>query len=129
VDWNLRRKSAIFFDTLNNYCSSHVFFWLQSDDSTRYRDKHEIDEYGDKHCPVKRVEKFLKDHEWVTDQDSSDIRDEEKMAVLKAMGGAERRPKPHFDELFNDVYCELTPHLEGQKAQLQAHLKKYKSKY
>jgi 2-oxoisovalerate dehydrogenase E1 component alpha subunit len=100
-----------------------------SDDSTRYRDKDEVQELEDKSDPVKRMENFLKDQAWTSEKEMSEARDEEKMAVLEAMGQAEKRPYPPMEELFSDVYYDIPPRLQQQKAQLEAHLKKYKSKY
>ena len=100
-----------------------------SDDSSRYRDKNEVQDFEEHMDPVKRMENFLKDQGWLTDQDMSEARDEEKVAVLKAMGEAEKRPHPPLDELFTDVYHDIPPRLQEQKIQLLAHLKKYQNKY
>ena len=37
-----------------------------------------------------------------------------------ALDAAEAKDKPHVDTLFDDVYDELTPELEKQKAALNA---------
>jgi 2-oxoisovalerate dehydrogenase E1 component alpha subunit len=100
-----------------------------SDDSARYRDKQAVDVCEREHDPMSRFEKFLKEQGLIDDASVSAARDEEKRAVLKAMGDAEKRPPPPLESLFSDVYHEMTPRLKQQQAQLQAHLKKYKNKY
>jgi 2-oxoisovalerate dehydrogenase E1 component alpha subunit len=100
-----------------------------SDDSTRYRKKTEVEEFAQKYDPVLRLSRFLKKHDWLTAAQEASYRDEEKLAVLKAMEKAEKRPKPPLDELFEDVYCEMSPHLREQQAQLRAHIAKYPKKY
>lgn len=100
-----------------------------SDDSTRYRDKEEIHAFQEHGDPINRIEAFLKEYQWMTDQELSNIRDEEKVAVLQAMGQAEKKGPPPLDELFTDVFKELTPQLQAQQAELHAHLKKYPNKY
>ena len=100
-----------------------------SDDSTRYRDKYEVEAFEDRSDPLTRFEKFLKHQKWLTDASAVEARNEEKKAVLKAMVDAERRPPPPLEDLFTDVYHEMTPRLKQQQAQLQEHLKKHKNKY
>jgi 2-oxoisovalerate dehydrogenase E1 component alpha subunit len=100
-----------------------------SDDSSRYRDKEEVESFEDKSDPLGRFENFLKLHDWISDSEVLDARNEEKKAVLKAMGDAEKRPPPPLEDLFSDVYYEMTPRLKEQQAQLQEHLKKHKTKY
>ena len=100
-----------------------------SDDSFRYRDKDEVEGWEDRSDPLNRLENFLKHQEWITDSAASDARAEEKRAVLKAMGDAERRPLPPLKELFSDVYHELTPRLKEQQAKLHEHLERHKDKY
>lgn len=100
-----------------------------SDDSSRYRDKEEVNSFEDKADPLSRFEHFLKEWEWITDSEELDIRNEEKRAVLKAMGDAEKRPPPPLKDLFSDVYYGLTPNLMKQQEQLEKHLKKHKNNY
>jgi 2-oxoisovalerate dehydrogenase E1 component alpha subunit len=76
-----------------------------------------------------RFERFLKHCGVITDSELANVHKEEKRAVLKAMGDAEKRPPPALEELFTDVYYDKPPRLEAQQAQLLEHLKKHKSKY
>ena len=100
-----------------------------SDDSSRYRCPTEVHSHSTSTDPVKRFNKFLDRHGWMSPDDTAKIRDEERMAVLKAMEAAERRPPPKLDTLFQDVYDEMPLHLQRQEQQLQQHLAKYSGKY
>lgn len=100
-----------------------------SDDSTRYRCAKEVQNFADRFDPITRLGTFLKEQDWMTVDEEATIRDEERIAVLKAMEQAEKRPKPSLDSLFEDVYDELPKHLQEQKAQLQEHIAKYPKKY
>jgi 2-oxoisovalerate dehydrogenase E1 component alpha subunit len=100
-----------------------------SDDSSRYRSPKEVERVAKSFDPILRLERFLKHHDWLSDEEAALIRDQEKFAVLAAMNKAEKRPKPHLDELFTDVYYDMPPHLKEQKAQLMAHLAKYPNAY
>lgn len=100
-----------------------------SDDSSRYRSSKEVDRVAKSFDPIVRLERFLKHHDWLSDEEAALVRDQEKFAVLAAMNKAEQRAKPSIDELFTDVYHDLPPHLKEQKAQLLAHLLKYPNAY
>lgn len=100
-----------------------------SDDSSRYRPATEVQDYSENHDPLVRLSNFLKRHNWMTPQNEATIKGEERIAVLKAMEQAERRPLPPLKSLFEDVYHEIPPHLLEQQAQLQAHLDKFPKKY
>ena len=99
-----------------------------SDDSSRYRDNGEVD-CAENYDPIDRLEAFLKAYNWMSEEESTALYNEERRAVLRAMEQAERRPKPPVDDLFTDVYHEMTPALHQQKAELKAHMAKYPEKY
>lgn len=56
-------------------------------------------------------------------------KEEERAAVMDALITAENKEKPSCNELFEDVYDELTPNLERQWAELKAHMEKYPDNY
>jgi len=100
-----------------------------SDDSTRYRALQEVhahQHYGD---PLKRFEAFLENEGIINREWMMSLWDAEKLAVMKAMEQAERRPKPPLDELFQDVYETMPLHLQRQEEQLQQHIAKYPQQY
>jgi len=100
-----------------------------SDDSTRYRSADEVNEFASHYDPILRLSNFLKMHNWISADEEAKICDEERLAVLKAMEQAERRPPPPLEALFEDVYETMPKHLEEQQAQLNAHMAKYPQKY
>jgi len=100
-----------------------------SDDSTRYRPSDEVHAFTSRHDPIKRLSNFLMRHHWLTPHEKATVKDEERLAVLKAMEIAEGRPKPDLDSLFEDVYRDMPPHLLEQQAQLRAHIEKYPKRY
>jgi len=99
-----------------------------SDDSTRYRSVEEVKAFTDSD-PLTRLENFLKHNNLITEEEISCARDEERLEVLRAMEQAEKRPKSPKDELFTDVYHELTPRLKEQKKELFEHIAMFPGKY
>ncbi|MFB6116016.1 MAG: pyruvate dehydrogenase (acetyl-transferring) E1 component subunit alpha [Candidatus Nanosalina sp.] len=88
-----------------------------SDDSTRYRDEEEVEEWKEKD-PLKRFREYLKKHDiWNEDLENFEEEAEEKVneAAEKAMDADE----PDFDELFDYVYDEMPEMLQKEKEQLR----------
>lgn len=100
-----------------------------SDDSTRYRPIDEVMGVASRFDPIQRLGRFLKQQGWLTDEEEASMRDEEKVAVLEAIQGAERRPPPPLDALFEDVYRDMPSHLAEQQARLRQHIAKYTKHY
>jgi 2-oxoisovalerate dehydrogenase E1 component alpha subunit len=100
-----------------------------SDDSTRYRNLEEVHAFQHHGDPCKRMDAFLKNQQLVDESWLVTTRDEEKLAVLKAMEAAEQRPDPPLDSLFEDVYEEVPLHLQRQEEQLRQHMKTYPKRY
>ena len=68
---------------------------------------------------------FLKRIGWVDENVKASIEDKERVAVLRAMEGAKRQPKPRLDTMFTDVYHKKPPHLARQEEELLQHLKRH----
>ena len=96
-----------------------------SDDSTRYRSVDEIRDWMVNNCPVERFRRYLHNTGVWDDARDEELRSQEHRAVLEALLKAETKPKPPVTEMFDDVYCELPPHLQRQKQQAMEHLQKH----
>lgn len=96
-----------------------------SDDSSRYRPNEEVQKATDVSDPLVRFDRFLTRIGWLDVNAKASIEDEERVAVLRAMEGAERRPKPRLDTMFVDVYHKKPPHLVRQEQELLNHLKRH----
>ncbi|GKY91173.1 hypothetical protein MPSEU_000090000 [Mayamaea pseudoterrestris] len=121
----LENNAPVFIEAMTYRQGHHS----TSDDSTRYRSKEEIEDYAQPTDPLARLGYFLRRHNWMTTEKEAEIRSQEKIAVLKAMGQAERLPPPSLESLFTDVYHEIPPHLMEQQDQLRNHMAKYPQKY
>eukprot|EP00980_Cylindrotheca_fusiformis_P011905 scaffold2830_cov131-Cylindrotheca_fusiformis.AAC.26 len=99
-----------------------------SDDSLRYRSASEV-KAADASDPIARFENFLLQTGQLSEEQLAEARDEEKIAILKAMREAERKPDPPLSEMFKDVYREMPKSLQQQERMLHDHLKKYPNKY
>ncbi|WP_414837690.1 pyruvate dehydrogenase (acetyl-transferring) E1 component subunit alpha [Candidatus Nanosalina sp. VS9-1] len=88
-----------------------------SDDSTRYRDDEEVDEWKEKD-PLKRFRQYLKDEGLWTDE-LENFEQEASKRVDEAANSAMEMDDPGLDELFDYVYSETPDILEEEKEALK----------
>jgi 2-oxoisovalerate dehydrogenase E1 component alpha subunit len=119
----LQNSTPILIEAITHRIGHHS----TSDDSSAYRtlDPKKMD----KNCPISRVKRFLQSRQALSDQETTELIQKARESVLVALEAAEKLPKPAIENLFTDVYDELTPELRAQEAELKAHLKKYADKY
>ncbi len=66
---------------------------------------------------------------WWDEEREVEHRKAVRKEVLDQLKLAEQRPKPPMDELFTDVYDTIPSFLQEQKAELEAHIRKYPEHY
>ena len=76
------------------------------DDDRRYRERSEIEEWRLKD-PIVRFEKYLLEHEVLTEDERDEIDDEVKAEVREASDYAENAPFAEPEEGFSGVYAEV----------------------
>lgn len=97
-----------------------------SDFSQRYRDEKEMQKWKELlakfKSPISRLENYLLKKGLVKPDDSKSFRQEALNQVRDALKTANEEKKPPIDDLFNDVYDTVMPHLEKQRKELKHHL-------
>nr|WP_241968778.1 thiamine pyrophosphate-dependent dehydrogenase E1 component subunit alpha [Idiomarina tyrosinivorans] len=99
-----------------------------SDDPTGYRTRDEEEGWRAKD-PLERLQKWMMNEGWLTEEHIEQHLEEVKAAVLASLKEAEKVPAPHIDELVNDVYDQPTTLLKEQLAELKEHIAKYPDAY
>lgn len=84
-----------------------------SDDSTRYRDEEEVEDWKKKD-PLKRFREYLKD-QGMWDEELEQYEEEAKEKVNEAANKAIEADDPGFDELFDYVYQDMPELLKNEK--------------
>ncbi|KAG2197832.1 hypothetical protein INT47_009713 [Mucor saturninus] len=100
-----------------------------SDDSTKYRDRKEVEERAQFDNPVTRLRRYLENKNWWSQEQEDAYRKKVKKEILTSFTAAEKRKKPAIKHLFTDVYDELTPNLIRQQNELLELVKKYPEYY
>ncbi|VVC88066.1 unnamed protein product [Leptidea sinapis] len=100
-----------------------------SDDSTAYRPAEEINKWTTEESPINKLRLYLERKGiWDAESDKAFAK-EARNSVVRSMQEAERKQKPHWKEMFEDVYYDMPPSLQKQMKQMEEHLKKYNEKY
>ncbi|KNC49904.1 transmembrane protein 91 [Thecamonas trahens ATCC 50062] len=99
-----------------------------SDDSSRYRPDGERDKWAQV-APIPRLRSYIVERGWWSDDEDKELQDSLFADLMTAMRKALADKKPSLDEVFTDVYDELTPDLVAQEAELRVHLAKHGDKY
>ncbi|MFB6190230.1 MAG: pyruvate dehydrogenase (acetyl-transferring) E1 component subunit alpha [Candidatus Nanohaloarchaea archaeon] len=84
-----------------------------SDDSTRYRDEEEVEEWKEKD-PLRRLEDYMKDNGSWTDE-LEEFEDEAEERIQEAAEKAMEMDDPKPEEMFDYLYGEMPDMLEKEK--------------
>ena len=96
-----------------------------SDDATRYRTKSDVDHWSDDENPITRVQRYLLERGWWSDEEEKALRGSVRKEVLDCLEVAQKEPRPSLDYLFTEVYDEMNWRQKEQQASLLKHLGKY----
>ncbi|KAL0138178.1 thiamine diphosphate-binding protein [Mucor lusitanicus] len=100
-----------------------------SDDSTKYRDRKEVEERAQFDNPVTRLRRYLENKNWWSQEEEDAYRKKVRKDIMTSFTAAEKRKKPAVKHLFTDVYDELPPNLVKQQQELNELIKKYPEYY
>lgn len=89
-----------------------------ADDQKKYRDQKEVDEWRKKE-PVERLKKFMLSKGLWSDKFEQDIISEATQVAEKAIADAENIPSQKLEELFENIFSEMTPNLKEELEELK----------
>ena len=89
-----------------------------SDDSSAYRSKSEVSNYT-KDTAMSRFYKYLESKGWWNATLDKEFKSRTRSDVLKAFMEAEKVEKPHFSQMFTDVYDTVPQNLKEQEESLK----------
>ncbi|XP_011687205.1 PREDICTED: 2-oxoisovalerate dehydrogenase subunit alpha, mitochondrial [Wasmannia auropunctata] len=99
-----------------------------SDDSTAYRSIDEITQWN-AHSPLTRFRLYLESLGLWCQKREQEFVDSTKKEILRVFAEAERKSKPHWKNLFTDVYKEVPDHIRKQMNLMEKHLEEFKEHY
>ncbi|KAH9636280.1 hypothetical protein HF086_009476 [Spodoptera exigua] len=100
-----------------------------SDDSTAYRSIEEIQKWTKDESPLHKFKMYLEAKGlWDAEAEKTCLK-ESRDTVVRTMQEAEKKKRPHWKEMLEDVYYDMPPRIQKQMKQMEEHLKKYPDKY
>lgn len=99
-----------------------------SDDSTAYRSTDEIESWNH-YTPITRYRNYLKSINLWCEQREQKLSESMKKSVLLAFSDAEKELKPHWKELFTDVYHTMPKHIRKQMSSMENHVTEFHEHY
>ncbi|KAF7732818.1 hypothetical protein EC973_000094 [Apophysomyces ossiformis] len=121
----LEEKKPVLIEAMTYRIGHHS----TSDDSTKYRDRKEVEERAQFDNPITRLRRYLENKQWWSQEEDDNWKKEVKKQVLTSFAAAEKKKKPAIRNLFTDVYDEMTPNLVAQHRELEELIKKYPEYY
>jgi len=100
-----------------------------SDDSSAYRSVDEVRYWDQKDHPITRFARYLMARGLWDEAKEKEWKETSRKEVMSAFSAAEKKLKPKVSEMFTDVYHDIPPHLQEQKAEMEEHLRTYGSEY
>ncbi|CAG5002717.1 unnamed protein product [Parnassius apollo] len=100
-----------------------------SDDSTAYRPVEEIQKWTKEESPIQKLRLYLERKGfWDADAEKQCVK-EARDTVVRTMQEAEKKKRPHWKEMLEDVYYDMPPSLQKQMNQMEKHLEKHSEHY
>ena len=96
-----------------------------SDDSKTYRDDVEEEKWRTYYHPIRRLRVFMEKELIWNDKMEKDLLNECRSEVDECARIAQRTLKAHWKHCLTDTYDKMTPHLQRQMDELEAHLNEY----
>ncbi|XP_047343951.1 2-oxoisovalerate dehydrogenase subunit alpha, mitochondrial isoform X1 [Vespa velutina] len=99
-----------------------------SDDSTVYRTSKEIALWNDV-APIRRFRQYIQSLGIWSKEQEDNLKIIIKKEILDAFIEAEKKPKPHWKEMFTDTYFKMPDHIRDQMYSMEEHLATYYEHY
>ncbi|MEM0912646.1 MAG: thiamine pyrophosphate-dependent dehydrogenase E1 component subunit alpha [Pseudomonadota bacterium] len=120
----LEHQCPVLIEAMTYRLSAHS----TSDDPSGYRSKDEERKWTLRD-PIKRFETWMQEKSYFDQTALDQYIQEKRDEILAAVKVAEKKPAAAVDELVEDVYDNVPWHLQKQRDELKAHIKKYPSAY
>lgn len=83
-----------------------------SDDSTAYRSGDELEIWNTVEHPITKLKKYIKHRGWWNEEEENVYVKQIRKQILSQISLSEKKLKPDWRELFNDVYYDMPIHLK-----------------
>ncbi|XP_050452383.1 2-oxoisovalerate dehydrogenase subunit alpha, mitochondrial [Cataglyphis hispanica] len=123
-DFCIKEQKPILIEAMTYRLGHHS----TSDDSTAYRSIDEIARWNI-HTPLAKFRFYLESLGLWCQKREQELINSTKKEILSVLKEAEKKSKPHWKELFTDVYKEIPDHIRKQMNLMEKHLEEFKEHY
>ncbi|XP_012251927.2 2-oxoisovalerate dehydrogenase subunit alpha, mitochondrial [Athalia rosae] len=123
-DWSLAEGKPVLIEAMAYRVGHHS----TSDDSSVYRSASEITEWK-KLEPIAKFRDILTKIGLWSEAQENEHTTSIKEQILTTFAKSEKKLKPHWKELFTDVYRDMPQHIKNQMDAMEKHLVEYGDKY
>ncbi|CAL1674138.1 unnamed protein product [Lasius platythorax] len=123
-DFCIKQQKPVLIEAMTYRLGHHS----TSDDSTAYRSAHEIAQWNI-HTPLAKFRFYLESLGLWCQEREQELINSIKKEILHVFSEAEKKSKPHWKELFTDVYKEIPDHIRKQMNLMEKHLEEFKEHY
>ncbi|XP_012216976.2 2-oxoisovalerate dehydrogenase subunit alpha, mitochondrial [Linepithema humile] len=123
-DFCIKQQKPVLIEAMTYRLGHHS----TSDDSTAYRSTDEITQWNN-HTPLIKFRVYLESLGLWCQKREQELINSTRKEILGVFGEAEKKSKPHWKELFTDVYKETPDHIRKQMNLMEKHLEEFKEHY
>ncbi|XP_037727952.1 2-oxoisovalerate dehydrogenase subunit alpha, mitochondrial [Drosophila subpulchrella] len=124
-EYTLRENKPVVFEAMAYRVSHHS----TSDDSTAYRPAEEIEVWNSVEHPISKLKRYMVHKGWFDETEETEFIKDVRKKVLKQISVSEKKLKPNWREMFEDVYAEMPDHLIKQQEELEKHIQAHREHY
>ncbi|XP_050310068.1 2-oxoisovalerate dehydrogenase subunit alpha, mitochondrial isoform X2 [Anthonomus grandis grandis] len=106
-EYALKANKPVLIEALTYRVGDHS----TSDDSSAYRSPKEVAEWAANDYPTKKFRYYLENKGLWSEDKEKQLVEQTKKDVMIAFGAGEKKPKPKWTEMYEDVYKFLPPHI------------------
>ncbi|KAL1505747.1 hypothetical protein ABEB36_005238 [Hypothenemus hampei] len=124
-DFASKEKKPVLIEALTYRVGDHS----TSDDSSSYRPKEEVSDWLNNDYPTKKFRHYLESRGLWNEEHEEQLLAQANKGILAALSNGEKKKKPKWTEMYEDVYKFMPLHIKKQQDAMKDHLKKYGKYY
>ncbi|XP_055380409.1 2-oxoisovalerate dehydrogenase subunit alpha, mitochondrial [Condylostylus longicornis] len=124
-EYVLKNNKPIIFEALAYRVGHHS----TSDDSSSYRSLEEVEIWNTIEHPINKLKNYMAKKNWFDEEMEVNFVKNAKKQIMAQIALSEKKLKPNWKELFEDVYYKKPNILNEQSKQLEEHLRRHKEHY
>ncbi|XP_055905591.1 2-oxoisovalerate dehydrogenase subunit alpha, mitochondrial [Eupeodes corollae] len=124
-EYVLKNNKPVLIEAMSYRISHHS----TSDDSSAYRSADEVEIWNSERHPISRLKNYMISKGIFNESEENTFVNNVRKKVLKQISESEKKLKPNWKEMFEDVYHDMPNHLKEQMKELEEHIATHRDAY